>query len=50
VGPGMGIKRHLAAIRCTRARLGHLVRPTSGGGGEVVAQPNMCGTGSFSVT
>jgi hypothetical protein len=43
VGPGMGIKRYLAAIRCTRARLGHLVRPegssASGGGGAVVAQP-----------
>jgi hypothetical protein len=34
VGPGMGIKRHLVAIRRTRARLGHL----SGGGGVVVAQ------------
>jgi hypothetical protein len=43
VGPRMGIKRYLAAIRHTRARLGHLVRPegspASDGGGAVVAQP-----------
>jgi hypothetical protein len=45
VGPGMGIKRYLAAIRRTRARLGHLVwpegSPASGGDGAVVAQPRV---------